>query len=134
MDHTTPPFGEARRITGKGAPTANAAAHIARERQKQELRRERDAIVLAIGRDLGEAGMAERLGLTRPVVHKLLAGARERVDGAGSSPTPAAIAARRLPVDGERWAWADAHYEALGSGPALRDHRATSSTSSTPAR
>jgi hypothetical protein len=124
---------ERKRITGAASST-NAARHIARERQKRELRRERDAIVLAIARDLGEQGLAERLGVAQPVVDKLLADARDRLGAGVPAPQEAEMSVRRQTRDRERWAEADAHYEALGSGPAVSDRRSKSSRSSTPAR
>jgi hypothetical protein len=100
-------------LAGEGS----VAGYLERERQKQELRRERDGIVLALAKDLGEQGMAERLGVSRGVVEKLLADARARRDREGPADAEPEIVVRRLGVDRERWAEADAHYEALGSAP-----------------
>jgi hypothetical protein len=119
MDDIPSPIGGERDLLLDGGACANAARHLARERQKQELRRERDVIVLRIARDLGEQGMAERLGVGRPVVDKLLADARNRLDATASPPRGPEIAVRRLPPDGERFADADDHYEALGSASML---------------
>ncbi len=115
-------------IVGEGS----AARYLARERQKQELRRERDSVVLALAKDLGAQGMAERLGVSPRVVEKLLADARARRDREGSTDAEQEIVVRRLGVDRERWAEADAHYEALGSAPALRDRRTPFPRSSRP--
>jgi homoserine dehydrogenase len=108
------------------------ASYLARERQKQELRRERDGIVLALAKDLGEQGMAERLGVSRRVVEKLLADARARREREGPADAEPEIVVRRLGVDRERWAQADDHYEALGSAPELRDRRTPFPRSSRP--
>ncbi len=96
-----------------GGASANVARHIARERQKVELRRERDRLVLELARDRG--GLAEQLGVSPAVSDKLLADARERL-GAHPSATMQQIAARRLRTDPSRWAEVDAYYEALGHG------------------
>jgi hypothetical protein len=114
-----------RLIEPGGEVSFDAARYVIRERQKKELRRERDAIVLAVAKDLGEQGLAERLGVGQPAAAKLLAGARERLD-ATRSPAEHEIAARRLGGDRDRWAEADAHYEQLGRGPVLRVRRGTS--------
>ena len=103
--------------------SVNAARFLERERQKQELRRERDAIVLALARDYGEGGLAESLGVSGTVAGKLVANARERLNDGASGEGEPEITVRRLGVDSQRWAEADAHYEALGSGPSLRDRR-----------
>ncbi len=115
-------------LAGEGS----VAGYLERERQKQELRRERDGIVLALAKDLGEQGMAERLGVSRGVVEKLLADARARRDREGPADAEPEIVVRRLGVDRERWAEADAHYEALGSAPELRDRRTPFPRSSRP--
>ncbi len=110
----------------------SATRYIARERQKQELRRERDALVLNLASALGEQGLADRLGVTRPVVDKLLADARERIHARAPSQEGQEIAARRPGADRDRWAEADANYQALGSSPALSDRRRTAPSTSTP--
>ncbi len=114
------------------AGAGGAARYLARERQKQELRRERDGIVLALAKDLGEQGMAERLGVSRRVVEKLLADARARREREGPAGVVPEIVVRRLGVDRERWAEADAHYEALGNAAELRDRRSPFPRSSRP--
>jgi hypothetical protein len=97
---------------------SSAARLIQRERQKRQLRRERDTLVLSIAREHGEQGLAQQLGLTPTVAGKLLAGARERL--ASGSPE---ILARRLGADRDRFAAADAHFASLGEAPALFDRR-----------
>jgi hypothetical protein len=98
------------------------ARFIARERQKHDLRRERDVLVLALARDLGEHALAERLDLTRAAIDRIVEGARDRLGARASSEEPM-ILARRLPADPDRWADADEHFEALGSGPQIRLRR-----------
>ena len=46
--------------------------YLARERQREELRRERDTLVVAIARDIGECALAERLEVPQETVGKLL--------------------------------------------------------------
>jgi hypothetical protein len=87
------------------------------------VRRERDAILVALARDFGEGGLAESMGVSGAVVGKLVAGARERLGAAASGEGGPEITVRRLGTDSGRWAEVDAHYEALGSGPSLRDRR-----------
>jgi hypothetical protein len=101
---------------------ASVAHFIARERQKHDLRRERDVLVLALARDLGERALAERMNVTRAAIDRLVEGARGRLD-AGASCEERMIVARRLRADPDRWADADAHFEALGSGPQIRLRR-----------
>jgi hypothetical protein len=102
---------------------AGSVAHyIARERQKHELRRERDVVVLALARDLGERALAERMDVTQAAIDRLVAGARDRL-GARAFSKETMIVARRLRADPNRWADADAHFEALGSGPRIRLRR-----------
>jgi hypothetical protein len=102
---------------------AGSVAHyIARERQKHHLRHERDAVVLALARELGERALAERMDVTEVAIDKLVKRARDRL-GAGPSSEEPMIVARRLRADPDRWADADAHFEALGSGPQIRLRR-----------
>jgi hypothetical protein len=93
-----------------GGGTASRVLEL--ERQKQEIRRERDHIMLSLARDLGAEGLAARLGTSDSVTETLLARARERLahDRDGG---PEEIAARRLGA-GARWAEADRLYEELG--------------------
>jgi len=100
-----------------------AARYLARECQKKELRRERDELVLAIARKGGERALVEQLDVTQENLGKLLAGARERLNGDGSSPT---ITIRRLSRDPDRWAELDSYYEALGSRPGFTVRRMAS--------
>jgi len=106
-----------------GATSMNAARCIARERQKEELRRERDALLVRLARDVGERGLAESFGVARPVIGKLLADTRGRLDAGGAPQGTGEIVVRRLGADHDRWAEADAHYEALGSGPTITARR-----------
>jgi hypothetical protein len=80
-----------------------------RERQKRELRGERDRVVLDLADSLGTDGLAHSLGTTRATAEALVLSARERVAGG-----PRRITARRLSRDPDRWGEADRHYEALG--------------------
>ena len=105
-----------------GRDAGSVAHYIARERQKHDLRRERDAVVLALARDLGVRALAERMDLTQAAIGRLVEGARDRL-GAGASFEQPMIVARRLGADPGRWADADAHFEALGSGPQIRVRR-----------
>jgi hypothetical protein len=100
----------------------SVARYIGRERQKHDLRRERDSVLLALARDLGARALARRMDLTEAAIHKLVKGARDRL-GAGASSEEPMIIARRLRADPDRWADADAHFAALGSGPQIRLRR-----------
>jgi hypothetical protein len=105
------------------APSA-AARYIARERQKEDLRRERDHLVVDLARDLGEQGLSESLGVTPRVVGDLLAGARARLEARARSASGPEITARRLRGGRpDRWADADDLYEALGRRSARRGRR-----------
>jgi|GEM_PF-4923737 len=92
------------------------ARYFAREREKQELRRERDAVMLGIARHLGEGTLAERLQVAPAVVDKLLASARERLN-------TSTITIRRMGANRDRWADVDMYYEALGSRPGVSSRR-----------
>lgn len=94
----------------------NAARHLARERQKRELRDERDRLVLDLARDLGPQGFAKQLGVAPPVIDKLLVDARSRLELKVASSLGSPITARRLTTRADRWADADAHYARLGCG------------------
>ncbi len=80
-----------------------------RERQKRELRRERDRVVLDLAERLGTEGLARSLGTTAETAETLVRGARTRVSAA-----PGQISARRITGDPDRWGEADRHYELLG--------------------
>jgi hypothetical protein len=80
-----------------------------RERQKRELRRERDRVVLDLADRLGTEELARSLGTSFATAESLVRTARERV-----SVGPRRITARRVTRDPERWSEADRHYEALG--------------------
>lgn len=100
----------------------SVARYLARERQKAEIRRERDVVVLAVTKDLGERVLADRMGVAPVVISKVVADARDRVRGSRPD-ARGAITARRLSLACHRWADADAHYEALASGPQLTARR-----------
>jgi hypothetical protein len=80
-----------------------------RERQKSELRLERDRIVLDLAERLGTDELARSLGTTAATAEMLVGRARGRVSAA-----PGQISARRLARETDRWGEADRHYEALG--------------------
>jgi len=85
-----------------------------RELQKEELRRERDRLVLDLSRSLGTDELARCLGTTPATTETLVQRARGRLsDSAGS------VSARRMGRDPERWREADSHYEALGRNARL---------------
>jgi hypothetical protein len=100
----------------------SVARYIGRERQKRDLRRERDVLVLGLARDLGERALAERMDLPEAAIDKLVKCARDRL-GAGASAEEPMIFARRLRADRDRWADADAHFAALGAAPRIRVRR-----------
>jgi hypothetical protein len=80
-----------------------------RERQKHELRGERNRVVLALADSLGVDRLADSLGTNRATAETLVLRARQRVaDG------PRKLVARRLSRDPDRWGEADRHYEVLG--------------------
>jgi hypothetical protein len=85
-----------------------------RERQKRDLGRERDRIVLDLAASLGTDGLAQSLGTTAATAELLVQRARERATVA-----PGTISARRVRRDPERWSEVDRHFEALGrsAGP-----------------
>jgi len=89
-----------------------------RERQKRELRRERDRIVLELARQLGTDGLARSLGTSPGTAETLVLRARGRI-AAG----PRRITARRTMRDPDRWGEADRHYEALGRSVRLPHDR-----------
>ncbi len=95
----------------------NASRYLARERQKDELRDERDRLLLDLARDIGPQGLAQRLGAAPAVIDKLLGDARSRVERKVAASLGSEITARRLATRADRWADADAHYAALGCGP-----------------
>ena len=99
-----------------GHEARTVARYFTREREKQELRRERDVVMLRIARDLGEGTLADGLHVTPAVVDKLVAAARARLD-------TSQITARRTSANRERWADVDTYYEALGSRPRISPRR-----------
>ncbi len=79
--HSENPSSDATGALGVETGTVgNAARYVARERQKDELRDERDRLVLDLGRDLGPQGLAQRLGVAPAAIDKLLQDARSRLD------------------------------------------------------
>jgi hypothetical protein len=110
-------------------PRAPAAASAALERQRCELRRERDRVVLGLAQELGPERLAELFGVREAAIEKLIEGAQGRTQEAapGAAPSarlagPGTRAPRRI-LPGrpprftrspDRWAEADDHYEALG--------------------
>ena len=109
--------------TGEGG---TARRLIARERQKAEIRRERDEMLMAIARDIGPDGFAQRLGADAEVTHALLDSARRRLADAEARTAVSQIrASRRTVPDSDRWADADRQYEALGRGERPRPRRFT---------
>ena len=64
--------------TGSHRDGGRAARYMAIEREKAELRRERDELVLRIAGDLGPRRLAASLGVTEQVCERMLAAARER--------------------------------------------------------
>ncbi len=80
-----------------------------RELQKQELRRERDRLVLDLSRSLGTDGLASCLGTSAATTETLVQRARGRLAAAGED-----VVARRQAHGADRWREADRHYEALG--------------------
>jgi hypothetical protein len=120
MDRDVTPVGPDGELMIDGGEQARAARYIALVREKEELRRERDHVMLQLATDLGPAELARRFGVEPPVITKLLAGARARLNGvAGEGDrTGAEISARRVRRGEPRWALADAHFEALGRASA----------------
>jgi hypothetical protein len=100
----------------EGSEQARVARYIALEREKDELRRERDHLILDLAAKLGPAVMAQRFGVEPPVIAKLLEGARGRLNTAPAEDDHrrAEIVARRVRATEPRWVVADAHFEALG--------------------
>ena len=111
----TPPRRTEHELLPESGAVRTVTRYLVRERQKEELRRERDTLVLAIARDIGEHALAERLEVPQQTVAKLLGDAGKRLN-VGVSPTEPMITARRLSRDRHRWAEIDTYYEALGSG------------------
>lgn len=106
-------------VLDDGEP-ARVARYIALEREKEELRRERDHVMLQLAGQLGPAELARRFGVEPPVITKLLDGARGRLNSvaADGDHVGGEISARRLRAGEPRWVVADAHFEALGRTPA----------------
>jgi hypothetical protein len=92
-----------------GNPLETRRRRARLEREKGELRSERDRVLLDLAESLGLDGLAQSLGTSSATAEKLLAGARGRILAA-----PPAIAARRRSEEQDRWAEADRLYETLG--------------------
>jgi hypothetical protein len=87
----------------------SVARYFAREREKRELRRERDVVVVRLAGNLGMGMLARELDVAPAVASKLVADARERLNA------DTTITVRRARRDRERWADVDTYFEALGS-------------------
>jgi hypothetical protein len=122
MDRDLSSVGADRGLLAEGGVQTSVASHIALEREKQELRRERDHLLLDIAADLGPAELARRFGVEPPVIARLLDGARGRLNSAPGACDAgrAEISARRLRTGEPRWGAADAHYESLGRASGRR--------------
>jgi hypothetical protein len=101
----------------EGAKLDSLVRRELRERQKHELRGERDRVILDLADSLGLDGLAHSLGTTRATAETLVLRARERVASG-----PRRITARRISRDPERWSEADRHFEALGRSVRLPPH------------
>ena len=100
-------------VRGRERAEFDAQVRLAlRERQKRELRRERDRILLDLAASIGPDGLARSLGTSAATAETLLRRAQARVAVA-----PPQISARRIAR--ERWAEADRHYEQLGRSTRL---------------
>jgi hypothetical protein len=122
MDRDLSPVGADRDLLIDGGEQTSVARQIAVEREKQELRRERDHLLLDLATDLGPAELARRFGVEPPVIARLLDGARGRLNSAlgERASQRAEISARRLHTGEPRWCAADAHYESLGRASGRR--------------
>lgn len=122
MDRRRPHVGAESEVLLESDGRARVARYLALEREKQELRRERDHLVLDLAAGLGEAGLSQQLGLTASATTRLLEGARERLGGGAGEHDCATreINARRGHRGQSRWVAADAHYEALGRAASSR--------------
>ncbi len=116
MDRDVSPASPEGELAVDGGEPARVARYIALEREKQELRRERDHVMLQLAGQLGPAELARRFGVEPPVIAKLLDGARGRLNGlpAEGDHVAGEISARRVRAGERRWVAADAHFEALG--------------------
>jgi hypothetical protein len=86
------------------------------DRQRDELRRERDRMMLDLAASLGPDEFAQHLGVSAASMARLLDEARGRIGGSAAGPDGAGpeISVRRLGDGTDRWAAADAHYAKLG--------------------
>ena len=92
--------------------------HRLREREKRELRHERDRLLVELAQSLGSDGIARAFGTNAATADTLVQRARGRLVGPNNG-----ISARRGQSDPERWSEADRHYEALGRSVRLPDGR-----------
>jgi len=122
MDRDLSSAGADRDLLIDDGEQTSVACQIAVEREKQELRRERDHVLLDLAADLGPAELARRFGVEPPVIARLLHGARGRLNSAPAARDGgrAEISARRLRTGEPRWGAADAHYESLGRASGRR--------------
>jgi hypothetical protein len=116
MDREESPGAQERDVLVEGGEHARVARYIALEREKDQLRRERDHLILDLAASLGPAVLAQRFGVEPPVIAKLLEGARRRLNSAPGEDDDlrAEIVARRVRATEPRWVVADAHFAALG--------------------
>ena len=101
---------------GGGVRVSDESRSGRREREKRELRAERDRLVLELAQRLGPDGLARCFGTTAATADTLVERARGRLAGSASQ-----ISAGRIARASERWREADRHYEALGRSVRLPD-------------
>src|SRR5271154_3421993 len=80
MDREQSPGAQERDVLVEGGEHARVARYIALEREKDQLRRERDHLILDLAASLGPAVLAQRFGVEAPVIAKLLEGAHGRLN------------------------------------------------------
>jgi hypothetical protein len=105
--------------TGGSAKLGNkseSSRHQLREREKRELRHERDRLLVELAQSLGSDGIARAFGTNAATADTLVQRARGRL-----VPPSNEISARRMQSDPERWSEADRHYEELGRRVRLPD-------------
>jgi tRNA A58 N-methylase Trm61 len=105
MDRQVPERGGDLKVSAERV----ASQHDLREREKRDLRHERDRLVVDLAHSLGTDGLAQCFGTTAESAEKLVDRTRARLAGA-----TAEISARRIAADPDRWREADRHYETLG--------------------
>jgi hypothetical protein len=112
MERRVPQSGGSTRVDGESV----RSRHQLREREKRELRHERDRLLVELAQSLGSDGVARAFGTNAATADTLVQRARGRLVGSNGE-----ISARRVPSDPERWSEADRHYEALGRSVRLPD-------------